>query len=138
MTDEEFIERFEDCSLLAAGFHHRDHIKVVWLYLRGNSVLETLSRFSAALKRFATANGKPNLYHETITWAYVFLINERMRQSEHEQNWTEFVESNADLFSWQSSILKSYYHDDTLGSELARKVFVLPDKLSAHTSTSES
>ena len=106
----------------------------MWLYLRGNSVLETLDRFSAGLKRFATANGKPNLYHETITWAYVFLINERMRRSGREQSWAEFVASNADLFDWQNSILKSFYQDDTLRSELAREVFVFPDKLSAHSS----
>ncbi|HXM46664.1 MAG TPA: hypothetical protein VN956_02270, partial [Pyrinomonadaceae bacterium] len=70
MSDAEFITRFENCTLRGEDFHHRDHIKVVWLYLRYYSVLETLDRFSAGLKRFATANGKPNLYHETITWAY--------------------------------------------------------------------
>jgi hypothetical protein len=93
MEDEELIERFENCTLSGASFHHRDHVKVVWLYLRGNSVLETLSRFSKGLKRLATANGKPNLYHETITWAYVLLINERIRRSGREQSWKEFAEA---------------------------------------------
>ena len=69
MEDKELIERFESCTLAGKDFHHRDHVKVVWLYLRCNSVLETLGRFAAGLKRFANANGKPNLYHETITWA---------------------------------------------------------------------
>ena len=128
MTDEEFIERFENCTLPAESFHHRDHVRVVWLYLRTNPVLETLNRFSEGLKRFATTNGKPNLYHETITWAYVFLINERIERSGREQGWTEFIDANADLFDWKDSILKSYYHEDTLRSEIARKVFVLPDR----------
>jgi len=79
MSDAEFIARFENCTLRGEDFHHRDHVKVVWLYLCDYSVLETLDRFAAGLKRFAAANGKPNLYHETITWAYVFLINERMQ-----------------------------------------------------------
>jgi hypothetical protein len=113
---------------------HGDHVRVVWLYLRCYSVLETLARFSAGLKRFATANGKANLYHETITWAYVFLINERMERSGREQGWAEFVDSNADLFDWKDSILKSYYQHDTLRSEVARKVFVFPDKPGAHSS----
>lgn len=132
MTDEELIERFENCTVSGASFHHPDHVKVVWLYLRGNSVLKTLSRFSEGLKRLAMANGKPNLYHETITWAYVFLINERMKRNGGEQSWVEFVESNADLCDWDNSILKSYYQDDTLRSEVARRVFVFPDKLSTH------
>ena len=130
MTDEQLIARFEDCTLSGKEFHHRDHIKVVWLYLRGNSVLETLGRFSAGLKRFAAANGKPNLYHETITWAYVFLIHERMERNEGKQSWPEFVEANTDLFDWQDNILKCYYQDDTLRSETARRTFVFPDKLS--------
>lgn len=129
MQDEEFIERFENCTLSGADFHHRDHVRVVWLYLRGNSVLKTLARFSEGLKRFAAANGKPNLYHETITWAYVFLIHERMQRGGSEQNWSEFVDTNPDLFDWKDNILKSYYQDQTLRSERARRIFVLPDKL---------
>src|SRR5437870_3020069 len=129
MTDEEFIERFENCTLSGAEFHHRDHVRVVWLYLRSNSVLETLARFSAGLKRFATANGKPNLYHETITWAYVFLIHERMQRNEGKRGWQDFVERNADLFDWKDNILKAYYRDETLSSERARRTFVFPDRV---------
>lgn len=128
MSDEELIERFESCTLAGADFHHQDHVRVVWLYLRGQSVLETLGRFSAGLKRFAAAHGKPNLYHETITWAYVFLIHERMECNGSEQSWAEFVEANADLFDWKANILKSYYQDNTLSSERARRIFVLPDR----------
>jgi hypothetical protein len=129
MSDEELIERFENCTLAGKDFHHREHVRVAWLYLRGNSVLETLGKFSAGLKRFASANGKPNLYHETITWAYVFLIHERMMRNGSEHGWATFVEANADLFDWQESILKSYYRDETLSSEQARGNFVLPDRI---------
>ena len=130
MTDEELLERFENCTLSGVDFHHQDHVKVVWLYLRKNAVLETLGRFSEGLKRFAAANGRPNLYHETITWAYVFLIRERMQGGEEKQSWQEFVDANADLFDWKDNILKSYYQEGTLKSEMARKIFVLPDQLS--------
>ena len=126
--DEKFIERFEDCTFPAADFHHAAHVKVVWLYLQRYPVLETLHRFSESLKRFATANGKPNLYHETITWAYVFLIHERIERNGRDEKWAGFSSRNADLFDWKNNILKSYYRDETLGSDLARKMFVFPDK----------
>ncbi len=132
MSDEELIERFENCTLAGRDFHHRDHVRVVWLYLRGYSVLETLGWFSAGLKRFATANGQPNLYHETITWVYVFLIHERMMRNGSEHNWAKFVEANADLFDWQNNILRSYYQDETLSSEQARGNFVLPRQISIY------
>jgi len=130
MTDQEFIERFENCTLPAAGFHHREQVKVVWLYLRRYPLIETLTRFSESLKRFSNANGKPNLYHETITWAYVFLINERIERDGRDETWPEFSERNADLFvfDWENSILTSYYRDETLRSDLARKTFIFPDK----------
>ena len=130
MEDQEFLDRFEACTFPAADFHHQEHVKVAWLYLRRYSLLETLARFAASLKRFATANGKPNLYHETITWVYVFLIHERMQRTGSERSWKEFAEANTDLLDWKDSILKSYYRDETLRSDLARKTFVFPDKIS--------
>ena len=54
--DHELI--VEDGTRSGANFHHRDHVKVVWLYLHGYSVLETLGRFSVGLKRFAAAKGR--------------------------------------------------------------------------------
>ena len=128
MEDNELIERFENCTLQGADFHHRDHVRIVWLYLQSNSVLETLGRFSAGLQRFAAANGKPNLYHETITWAYVFLIHERVERKEYRQSWAEFVAANPDLFDWKENILKTYYREATLRSETARRTFVFPDR----------
>src|SRR5438270_10460479 len=121
MTNEEFIRDFEAGTLPAASFHHEQHVRAVWLYLRHYPLLETLARFSENLKRFAAANGKPNLYHETITWSYVFLINERMERNGKESGWDKFAESNADLLVWKPSILELYYSDQMLRSELARR-----------------
>jgi len=126
--DEEFIRQFEACALPAGSFHHRDHVKLAWLYLQRHSLLETLQKLSEGIKRFAAAHGKNDLYHETITWAYVFLIHERMKRAGGKQSWEEFSAANPDLLNWQTSILKSLYREETLRSELARRVFVLPDR----------
>jgi hypothetical protein len=130
MTDAEFLRSFEDCTLPNTAFHHRDHVRLGWLYLRQYPALEALARFTAGLKRFAAANGKPGLYHETITWAYLLLIHERMARSEAE-TWEDFAERNPDLLVWSPSVLDRYYEKETLGSELARRVFVLPDRFDA-------
>src|SRR5205814_1818421 len=107
-------------------FHHRDHIKMAWLYLSRYPVLEALARFCEALKRFAAGHGKPRLYHETITWAFLFLIHERRELCGREQSWDEFAAANDDLFTWQAGVLDLYYDQETLWSDFARKVFVLP------------
>lgn len=127
MTDLEWMEQFENATLSNASFHHADHVRMAFLYLQHYPPLEALGRFSSALIRFAAANGKPNLYHETITWAFLLLIRERIARNGSPQTWAEFSASNADLLNWNDSILKKYYRRETLSSELAKRVFLFPD-----------
>jgi hypothetical protein len=130
LEDEDLLAQFEDCTLPSECFHHADHLRVTWLYLRRYPLLEALVRMSEALKRYAQAHGKPDRYHETITWSFVFLVCERMERCGPEHSWPEFVASNSDLFDWPNSVLKSYYREETLRSDLARRLFVFPDNFS--------
>jgi len=126
MNDHDLVEAFEGCTLPNHQFRHADHVHVAWTYLRTLPLLEALERFTAALKRFAAHHGKPGLYHETITWAYVALIHERIERRPA-SDWEEFCRLNPDLLTWRPSILDRYYRPETLASELARRIFVLPD-----------
>ena len=130
-NDDELLRHFEGCSLPLERFHHRVHIQIAFLYLCRYPVLDVLGRFPAALTRYAEAHGKSGLYHETITWAYILLIHERMQRAGQAQSWEEFTSANADLMTWSSSVLKQYYCDETLSSDLARKIFLFPDKAPA-------
>ncbi len=130
---DELIRQFEDCSLPLEALRHSVHIEIAFLYLCKYPVLDVLARFPAALTHYAQAHGKAGLYHETITWAYILLIHERMRRAGHKQIWEEFKSTNPDLMSWTSTILKQYYRDETLSSELARNIFLFPDKTFALT-----
>lgn len=127
MTDHELIERFETDTLPGDSFHHADHVRLAFAYLSECRPIEALDRFSAALKRYAAARGKSQLYHETITCAYFFLIHERMARTAP-CGWDEFARCNPDLFAWKDGILGRYYEPATLLSDLARSVFLFPDK----------
>ena len=126
MSEREFIEGFEACTLAENAFHHRDHIRLAYLYLRDLSPLDALTRFTAGLKRFAASLGKPDRYHETITWAYLLLIHERL-QREPTNDFESFARANPDLLVWHPSVLDAYYRPETLKSDLARRAFVMPD-----------
>ena len=128
-NEEALIARFEDCSLPLECFHHSVHVQIVFLYLCKFSVLEVLARFPAALTRYAKAHGKTGLYNETITWAYIFLIRDRMVRANRALTWAEFQATNPDLLSWKDNILKKYYRAGTLSSQLAKDAFLFPDKL---------
>jgi hypothetical protein len=127
MSNEELIHRFE-CDLVPEeSFHHADHVRLAFAYLCEYPVLPALEKFAKALKQFAAARGKTQLYNETITCAYLFLIKERMARAEA-TSWEEFASQNSDLLIWKGGILNRYYCEATLKSDLARKVFVLPEK----------
>lgn len=128
MSDDEFLKQLEACTLPEDRFHHADHLHAAWLYLTRFPVSEAIARFSEALRSYAESLGKTDRYHETITWAYLLLLNERIRRSEPLVTWEQFAATNADLFDWKNSILLKYYRPETLHSDLARRVFLMPDR----------
>jgi hypothetical protein len=125
-TNEALVSQFEQ-GRAPGDFHHADHVRVAFAYISRFPLLDAVERFSDALKRFAASKGKPNLYHETITWAYLFLIHERIARSGGTQSWEEFAERNSDLLIWKGGVLATLYCPATLDSEFARHTFVLPD-----------
>jgi hypothetical protein len=125
-SSQHLLDRFEAGTLDPAGFHHRDHVELAWAHLKRYPLPTALQRLCDGLRRLAQAAGKPERYHETITWAFLVLINERMELSGRDLAWEDFASRNADLLSWTPSVLAAYYPPGILASDLARRVFVLP------------
>ena len=84
---------------------------------------EAGDRFCSALRRFAAANGAPGKFHETITWAYLTLINERQAATPVD-DFASFASAHPDLLDNRTGALSRLYDSETLASELARRVFV--------------
>jgi hypothetical protein len=126
MSNQELIRRFESDAVPEDSFHHADHVRLAFAYLCEYPVLQALEKFANALKQFA-ARGKTQLYNETVTCAYFFLIRERMACCEG-ADWEDFAHRNPDLLIWKGGILGRYYKEATLKSELARAVFLFPDR----------
>jgi hypothetical protein len=127
LSDDELIQRFEEATLPAEMFHHRQHVRAGWLYVTRYGMPNALDTFSRALQRFADAKGAHHLFHVTITWAYLLLINERQAACAA-PDWEAFAARNQDLLMWKPSILDAYYTADTLWSARARHTFLMPDR----------
>jgi len=131
--DFDLLVRFEAGTVLPQEFHHRQHVQVVWLYLQRYAVTEVLVRFPAALQSFARRVGKPNLYHATITWAYILLVNERIERARLADRsiatFDQFAAANPDLLAWKPSILERYYSNEVLADSAARATFIFPESL---------
>jgi hypothetical protein len=126
MNDRDFVDAFESWAIARADFRHADHVRPAWIYLREHPLIEAIERFTTSLQRFAAHHGVPSRYHETITWAYLLLIHERMQRDAGPCEWESFHAANGDLFDWKPSILERYYSPETLKSDIARRIFVLP------------
>ena len=127
MTDQELIERFEDGTLSHEGFHHREHVRVGFLYLTKYPVLEALQAFSKALHRLAEnprkASALPRDHNLGVRLSYSGAHGESRKESEMGR----IRRNNPDLLAWKDGILTRYYRPETLASDLARTIFVFPD-----------
>jgi predicted metal-dependent hydrolase len=124
MTDEEFLRALESCELPESAFGHAGHVRAAYLYLQRAEFAGALQRIRLAIRNYAGHLGKPNRYHETITVAYLALIQQHMRERGDGGGWTAFARENPELF--QPGLLLHFYPQAQLESELAREVFLLP------------
>ena len=127
LTEKALVDGFRAGTLPVDRFHHREHVRTAWIYVRRWGIVGALERFPRDLRAFALAKGKPNLYHETITWAYILLVGERISARPSEDTWESFGRDNADLLDWKKSLLFRYYPRERLFGEQAKRCFLLPD-----------
>ena len=123
MTDAEFLAALEAATLPESDFNHAGHVRAAWLYLRQSSFPTALAQMSSALQTYAAARGKPDRYHETMTVAFLALINERLLLRGDGGDCRGFIEQNHDLLDRR--LLTHYYRPETLTSPAARRVFIL-------------
>jgi hypothetical protein len=73
MTDTDLARAIERCEAPAAGFHHADHLRIAWVYLKESpTVDEALARMAATIQGFAASVGQAGKYSDAITafWMY--------------------------------------------------------------------
>jgi hypothetical protein len=127
MTDEDFLRALETCVLPEAEFGHAAHVRAAYLYLQDGDFAAALERIRRAIRTYATHLGKPDRYHETITVAYLALIQQHICERGNGGGWPAFARDNPELL--QKSLLRQFYPPGQLDSELARRVFLLPRAL---------
>jgi hypothetical protein len=124
MNDMEFLAAFESAAIAPGQFDHRAHIRAAYLYLSRHAFLEGCAAMRDSLKRFAASIGKSDLYNETITIAFMSVVQERMNDSPG-LSCDQMIAANPDLVD--RGLLHRYYRPETLNSAVAKKQFVLGD-----------
>jgi len=124
-SDEEFLRAFEDLSFPAELFHHREHVRVAWLYLKTTDATRAAERMTAAIIRFANHHSATQKYHHTLTLAWVRLVAAALVETPEGYNFEQFLGAHPELRD--KNLLASYYSSDLLQSAAACEGWVEPD-----------
>lgn len=106
------------------GFGHRQHLQAAYELLEREPFLGAAVRYSRGIERLAALAGAADKFNLTVTIAFLSLIAERMAERRHE-SFAAFLAGHPDL---EGNALAPYYSDSRLGSTLARRTFLMPDR----------
>src|SRR4030081_3960698 len=123
-SDQDFLRAFEDLSFPADLFHHREHIRVAWLYLKSNDASRAAERMSEGIRRFANHHGATQKYHHTLTLAWMRLVAAALVETPEGYTFEQFITAHPQL--QDTSFLDKYYSKEVLQSVAAREAWVDP------------
>jgi len=124
-SDQEFLRTFEDLSLPAELFHHREHVRVAWLYLKTTDATRAVERMTVGILRFANQQGATQKYHHTLTLAWVRLVAAGLVETPEGYDFERFLGAHPELGN--KNLLGKYYSEELLQSAAAREGWVEPD-----------
>lgn len=134
MTDAELLAAFESATLPCAQWNHRAHVRTGWLLLQDSpSLAHALLRMREGLHKLNASHGTPENpddptrgYHETITRAYLTIIDAVRRNHEPQPDSGAFCDRHTYL---TKQLLLLFYSRARIMSVEAKRSFVEPDLL---------
>jgi hypothetical protein len=128
LDDDALLTAFEAGTLPPAAFGHHEHLRAGHTLLRRCGDLAAAAlRFRTALRAFTARHGAGHRYHETITWAYLVLLQAAVRRRPG-ATFAELVAAEPDLLDHRTGALTRHYDLAALvACPIAREVFVLPE-----------
>jgi hemerythrin len=106
------------------GFSHREHLELVWGYLRIYEAREAHRAVASAITHVASAHRAPDKYHETITRCWVHLVALHCAESDA-KSFDQFIADSPGLLD--RHLLDRHYSPELLSSAEARTRWAQPD-----------
>lgn len=129
MDDETFLNQFESAAWPKAEWHHRQHLKVAYLYLRRHPLETATVKIRERIQAYNAAHNVPDTllsgYHETMTQAWLRLVYFTLCEYGPAENADAFIEEHPQLS--QKKALRFFYSKERFTSPEAKAAFVEPD-----------
>ncbi len=126
LSDDELCEQFESLRLSPAGFHHVDHIRLAWIYVRQVGAASAEQRLLEGIHRLAVHAGAPNKFLHTATVAWVRLVAAAVEKDSVERPFAEWISRHPELLD--KDLLDQFYSTGLLKSDPARAHWMEPDR----------
>ena len=127
LRDADLLQAFESGSLDPSRFNHRLHLSLAWNYLQRDGFPEGAAAFCRHLKNYVARVGAVDKYHETITWAYLVLLNEELAlRAVPGEDFETMIQRRPDLLDHRDGAISRCYSKAQLDQPAARRVFLLP------------
>jgi hypothetical protein len=127
--DEQFLAEFEACRWPLEQWHHRQHIKVAYLYLRRYPLDAAMDRVRERIKAHNAAHQIPESptggYHETMTQAWMRLVHVALCEYGPAETADNFFEQHPELS--EKKALRLFYSRELFMSPQAKIEFIEPD-----------
>ncbi len=125
-TDRGFLASFEACEISGADFHHREHLRLAYVYLTLHPYVLALEKMETGLRHFLAHLGAPaSKYHHTLTEAWLRAVQHFIDRAGPTRDFAQFLETAGQLLD--KEIMGTHYSTDLLWSEAARASFIEPD-----------
>ena len=125
------VRQFLDRSLRAQDWTHSTHIAVGAWHVHQHGPEEALKRLRHGIRALNQAHGTPNTegrgYHETITVAYVRLLDEALKSLHAVNSFHTQVQVILNSSLCENRFLLRFWSHDLLMSAQARAEWVPPD-----------
>ncbi len=128
-SDDEFTRLFVKQAWPLEQWHHREHVRLAYLYLTRYSFSEAADRIRVGIKAHNAANKifdtPTSGYHETMTIAWLRLVQFVIGAYGQCATSDEFCDDHPELM--ERKALRLFYSRDLFMSSAAKMSFVEPD-----------
>ncbi len=108
LTDQEFLEAFENCSLSEELFTHEAHLRLGWLYIQQFGLHKSVMMVPMRIMAYTKSLNKVHIFNLELTVAAVKLID-HFKQFNPDDNFEQFLAHNPRLISDLKGLIVEFY-----------------------------
>jgi hypothetical protein len=128
LPDDLFEQQFKDCTLDAATFNHKAHLRLAWIHIKKYGEAQAIKNIGEHLIAFTQSLGAEDKYNKTLTIAAIKAVHHFMNRST-DDTFDGFINRFPQLKTNFRELMAAHYSIDIFAVAIAKKQYMEPDLL---------